>query len=74
MKRTFDTETRPLATCEFRDYQPPRITTPRRNHIPTPPRVETSPLAAIYIEDLDKTPSCLEKVPPPWRARDGKRR
>jgi hypothetical protein len=73
LKRTFDTETRPLMTREFRDYRPARIPLPRRNHIPGPPRVESSPLAAICIEDLDKTPSSLERVPPPWRKRNAKR-
>lgn len=74
MKKTFDAARRPVVDIEFRDYRPPAIPTPRRNHIPTPPRVESSPLAAIYPQDLDRTPSCLEKVEPPWRIRDGKRR
>jgi hypothetical protein len=74
LKKSFDTETRPLMTREFREYQPPRIPLPRRNHVPSPPRVESSPIAALYPQDLDRTPSCLEVVPPPWRMRDGKRR
>lgn len=67
MKRTFDTETRPVAAIEFRDYRPPRIETPRRNHIPTPPRVESSPIAAIYPQDLDHADA-------PWRNRHDRRR
>lgn len=73
-RRTFDTETRPLMIREFRDYQPPRIPLPRRNHIPSPPRVESSLIAAIYPQDLDHTPSCLERADPPWRNRHDRRR
>lgn len=74
MKKTFDTARRLAVDIEFREYRPPAISAPLRNYIPSPPRVESSPLAAIYPQDLDREPSCLEKVEPPWRVRDGKRR
>ena len=74
MKKTFDTESRPLLIREFRDYQPPRIPLPRRNHIPTPPRVESSPIAAICPQDLDRPPPDIEQHEPPWRSRHAKRR
>ena len=74
MKKTFDTESRPLLIREFRDYQPPRIPLPRRNHIPTPPRVESSPIAAICPQDLDRPPPDIERHEPPWRSRHAKRR
>jgi hypothetical protein len=57
----------------FREYRPPRIPLPHRNHIPSPPRVESSPLAAICPQDLDRPPLGTERHDPPWRNQNAKR-
>jgi hypothetical protein len=73
--RRIETESRPVVDVEFREYRPPAISTPRRNHTPAPPRVESSPIAARFPHDIEtKRPSCLEIHPLPWGIRNAKRR
>lgn len=74
MKRTFDTARRPSADAEFREYRPSPVAPPYRNHVPAPPRVESSPIAAICPQDLDQPPPDIERHEPPWRNRRATRR
>ena len=58
----------------FREYRPSPIAPPYRNHVPAPPRVESSQIAAICPQDLDRLPVGAERHEPPWRNRRATRR